>query len=584
MRKLALAALLLSLLTVAACKKPTENVKLYITADVIRNVVAIDVHDATTQDKVSPKIAVSITGRDADNVYTLSGEKSFKVDNGKLTVGLPYFVMNQTVTFDVSFSVEGYIPTTKTITVEPDQSYQQQIVNMINLAHPPEGLQVKTVTLKGGTEGLTKNGIIQAKGTADSVYYDDSTTTVMLPANTGFYYYRSSTKSVRGTKKVSKWLETGSSSTGTATTTHGRMVNYYEDAEREINTTSYTKEKYTGSVKVVVIYNVGKSKDFSLFENEDIERANAAGSITILNGSSVREDQLLYTSAVKKGLAEILFIGTVKQSDANFAVLLSPDKSANWFTSFLLDENTINPNTNQKIKEGDLIEAGIDYTTKRSITTKIQKASNGQLRVQSLSNDVGFYHQAAFVQDFNFNIDNTLDSNEIPDLENLTATAYFDFGVTRFSRYLSPNLNMNYKVRVCSKNAVTLKQAETKVTYWNKLLKQQSLQQGGSSNTFSQPYMWTLGEPVVVNFLLGCNYTVKPTFFGSVGYNTGRFNIFASKGRWKTRGLVQGQTYKFTGTACGATAPETSRTVNGNEFTEVFDSEEICNCYLNSTQ
>lgn len=74
-------------LLLAACKKPTDNLKIVVDTDIIKYTAVIQVADAANLGVVPKNAVLTITGSVADDIYEISGKKNFKISNGFITIG-----------------------------------------------------------------------------------------------------------------------------------------------------------------------------------------------------------------------------------------------------------------------------------------------------------------------------------------------------------------------------------------------------------------------------------------------------------------------------------------------------------------
>lgn len=131
MYKTKITALAFVMIAMSACKNPTEDIKLIIDTDIIKNTALINVTDAQTGNAAPNGVAITILGADAVNVYELSGKKNIVLTNGMVTIGLHPDVVPTTdkpITVSAEISGAGYNKETKQITFTAAQ--KQQVVNI----------------------------------------------------------------------------------------------------------------------------------------------------------------------------------------------------------------------------------------------------------------------------------------------------------------------------------------------------------------------------------------------------------------------------------------------------------------------
>jgi len=122
----------LVMLTLSACKKPTENIKIILDTDVIKNTAMINVTDAQTGNPAPNDATITISGEQADDIYELSGKKDIKLNTGMVTIGLRPGVVPTTdkpISITVEINATGYNKQTKQVTFTAAQ--KQQVVNIV---------------------------------------------------------------------------------------------------------------------------------------------------------------------------------------------------------------------------------------------------------------------------------------------------------------------------------------------------------------------------------------------------------------------------------------------------------------------
>ncbi|KLT65482.1 hypothetical protein [Pedobacter sp. BMA] len=123
--------LVLMLLILSACKKPTENIKIVVDTDVIKYTAMINVTDASTGASAPANTTITISGDQASNIYELSGKKDIRLTSGMVTIGLQPNVVpaeNNPITINVGIASSGYNTASKQITFTTSQ--KQQVINI----------------------------------------------------------------------------------------------------------------------------------------------------------------------------------------------------------------------------------------------------------------------------------------------------------------------------------------------------------------------------------------------------------------------------------------------------------------------
>jgi hypothetical protein len=548
-----LAAFAALLIAVAGCKKPTEGLNFNISPEVIKHTIYVKVKDANGNNVNSINATLSIGGESGDYVYEVGGEKDFTMHEGAITLGLDPAKIpmdGSPVKFTVQVTAPGYLPQEEEVEVYPEQLNQQVYVSLINMANPPSGLDMKIQAYRLENGAIKSPGaFVKNKTTADSAYYDDGLTTVVLPAGTTFYYYKyQQTGTRKGVKlplkmKSDTTFVNGKIKIGSISTPYQDTIDY--------PVMGYVKTPLTGSDSLVVacIYAPGNDVNLKIYDEGDVQNTP---NITTIEGESIRLEELLYRSCVKKRLAQVRFIGYVKEGSQRFAIDVMPEAKSKWFTSYVLDQAAINPVTNAVIQEGDSIEIGVDpYYTKKTLRVPILKSDNGQLRVQAQSVEVGYYFKANYTYTFNYEFDAKNPAKSvIPDAENLQGYAYINLGVEGYSLWFNGGggkIKMNKKV--ASKNPITENDASVSIYYCGKFTNTTKVAQGPVS-VFPAGSFSNLPAPVSFICKLYCENKktyINPTAFVSVESDSRLFYCNFIAGKWKTRGVTEGQILSASG-------------------------------------
>lgn len=590
---------------VSCRKKPTDNINLKVNTDIFQYIAVVKISDAANASQIPANIVVSISGDDADYIYAVTGKKLFTTNNGVLQLAVdPKKVpaAGNPVSFNVEISAAGYLPVTANIKIQPGQTRPAYNVRMINLNTPPAGMVIKpqVVNLSGGA--LSSPGIFQAaKITGDSTYYDNGISTVVLPQGTTFYYYKTQTNLVQGTKQIPITSDS-SVQYGDITHVYTRITGYYNE-EYSYLSTSLVKTAYTGAtVTVIPIYQPGSNVDYILYPMSDPYGTNANGTpglVQLLNGTSVTENNLLFKTAVQQKLVGVYFIGTITDATTGKTkqICISPDSSYHWFTSMVIDPTFINPITSQPIKAGDSIEAGIvtDNTGTHTIHAAVKKGNNGQLRIETQSPDAGYYYDAPYKNTVSVSADVSVDTNTIPDIENLNGYTYLQYtGAGSGSGYMfnfyqyfipqpGPSKILSWTYALNSAFQVQQTQNITAAYYWNKQLTNKS---GQGQSAFGMPFLYTLDPIVEFNLTFNCSSkSYYPTYSGSdiINGNNGYIGYFyfnMINGRWRTRGVQQGVTYNLGAPVCDGSYATINFVINGTKIVKSYSDPVICNCYF----
>ncbi len=183
-----LAALSVGLWQCTTKEDLTKDLQIVVKNDLIRIPLSLRILDlnpapgATTF--APPKVEITVTGPDADNIYTPAIEKISaigSVSGGLLDIALKKALIptaQKPVKFSLTFKAAGYLTTVRSFQIV-DTTLQMQEIGMINLSRPPQGVAVINATVDVGANGLTQDAVIKG----DSVKVDIPKGTIFKTAN-----------------------------------------------------------------------------------------------------------------------------------------------------------------------------------------------------------------------------------------------------------------------------------------------------------------------------------------------------------------------------------------------------------------
>lgn len=423
--------------SLSSCKKsPIDNVRIVIDPDVIKYSMLLDISDAA-DGKIKPAdVSVSFSGPDAEYIYEAAGKKSFKVQQGLLSIGLGPERIPTTgspAKFSVTISANGYLPVSRELEITADRKSQIAEIKLININRPPEGLEIiqQSISLVNGavaqpaSYGISsrmpsvnrklasdKFSAVSAAATATPV---DEQTQVVLPEGIKFYYLTLVQTGTTTIKSPIRTVDTIHLAPGNGTATYSRITGY---EEREVPVLGYQKKYVNGQVKINAIYRKGDDVPYSIYPY------NSYGSfdVKLLTGQTVAEDKLLYKTAVYKKLIDLYFTAEVSNNGTTVTCPVTPDQGYQWHTSFVLNPASINPVTGKAIAAGDDIESGVDQDNNTTLRTKVKEVTladgSKQLRAESKTVDIGYYYPAVYTTDYDYTF-NTSFSGGVADPENV---------------------------------------------------------------------------------------------------------------------------------------------------------------------
>ena len=629
------------------CKNPLAGIKLYVKTDYFKYSVTLNVQDAANPNLHLDGAIVSISGPAGNAVYAKDGTKKFTITNGLVDLSvIPTAEPTATnpVLFTVNISKAGYIPVQKIVTISNNQNSQRFNIRMINTSSPPGNTDVTNRTIVMNSGGLSKPGYSGARttGYSDSLLdiYDIS---LYIPAGTQFYYYQNKVTGQLAGTRASMLTHDSTLVYGSIPAVYRANTSYYKEEYAMIPQSDYTQVSFTGSsVSVYMVYQNDVAPPFSVF-TYGTGGAGSVNSILSLSSSTpIPEDHAVFTTAATKRLVGIYFVGQLSNGQyvtVSPTIKTSPTDT-NWFLSFKIDPSAVNPVTSSPFAAGDSIETGVDYNTGttsggtssfplfspfftfapaslNTLKSAVRLTSNGNLRVECQSTDVGDY-ALGISTPFSFTL-NTLNdttaNGSIPDPENLYANATLSFSAGS-SSYLY-NLVITPTDRTVASNIVdfsgtvvtpitagvtpTMTGSNYTVYYWDTSIGSYSLTQGATENVFQHrdfscpgvlfDNVMRFNITLICNDVAGTPKIISPDFNGTINYTyngvTKPVNCNVRAGYWKTRGLNVGNTISpVQGSACGTpfTFPDAAVTgapttlTDFNYFTS--SSHAVCVCYF----
>lgn len=175
---LALALFLLIFADSCKVKNPLEGAKLIINYDILKSYINVQFEDAATGKLIgfegNNQVKVTITGENADAVLDNTGvlKEEYKSSNGFLGLALNpnnKFIPTQSnpIKFTIVAKIDGYISTSKNVTISEEGTYHLKIV-MTDVSNPPSGVIVREAkgvgNLESGTGSLLSELVVKTSG------------------------------------------------------------------------------------------------------------------------------------------------------------------------------------------------------------------------------------------------------------------------------------------------------------------------------------------------------------------------------------------------------------------------------------
>ncbi len=186
---LTLALFLLIFADSCKVKNPLDGAKLIINYDILKTFVNVQFEDAATGDLIgfegNKQVVVTIKGENADAVLDNTGilKEEYKSSNGFLGLSLnpnTEFVPTEAnpIKFTIVAKINGYISTSKNVTIGEEGTYNLQIV-MTDISNPPPGVIVQESkgvgNLESGTGTVESEIIVKTSGDEAEIIIPEGT-------------------------------------------------------------------------------------------------------------------------------------------------------------------------------------------------------------------------------------------------------------------------------------------------------------------------------------------------------------------------------------------------------------------------
>lgn len=147
-----------------------DDFKIKVSAEPVFSKVNLKVFNAKDGSVITQNLDLSFSGTDADKIYTVNGSKTFKIDNGFITLGVN---RNTTVTAEnpltaiAIISANGFV--TKTQEINFDGSDIQEVqMTLLEVNNLPESVALKSVTKQLTNNKTQEDILVEVSSNADA--------------------------------------------------------------------------------------------------------------------------------------------------------------------------------------------------------------------------------------------------------------------------------------------------------------------------------------------------------------------------------------------------------------------------------
>lgn len=134
------------------CKNPAEGIKITTTSGFLKNQMLIQFVNAKESSSKQPAtFELTISGKNANGIYTSGGKKQLIVYNGVITLAMLESVQpseSNPIEFNIYAKPEGFSPVSKTFVITRDEP-SEHIITLVDYNDPSEGTAslVSTINL-----------------------------------------------------------------------------------------------------------------------------------------------------------------------------------------------------------------------------------------------------------------------------------------------------------------------------------------------------------------------------------------------------------------------------------------------------
>lgn len=162
-----------------------DDFEIKVNAEPVLSKVSFKIFDANAGKDILSNVKLEFTGEDADNLFTVNGSKSLKVENGFITVGInrnfPVSKENP-LSLTAVVSADGYMPKEREVTFDGEDIREVQI-SLLKQDDLPESTVLEKVTQSMSGNATTSEINVSISSNRNSEEVSD----FILPSGTSFY-------------------------------------------------------------------------------------------------------------------------------------------------------------------------------------------------------------------------------------------------------------------------------------------------------------------------------------------------------------------------------------------------------------
>lgn len=138
------------------CKNPAEGIKITTTSGFLKNQMLIQFVNAKESSSKQPAtFELTISGKNANGIYTSGGKKQLMVYNGVITLAMLESVQpseSNPIEFNIYAKPEGFSPVSKTFVITRNEP-SEHIITLVDYSDPSEGTASLVSTINLNTNG-----------------------------------------------------------------------------------------------------------------------------------------------------------------------------------------------------------------------------------------------------------------------------------------------------------------------------------------------------------------------------------------------------------------------------------------------